>query len=72
MANLLVRISKGYKIPEWKFVTFLIFNQYVYLGRVINDQWNHSQEINSRIEKDKNAYLKMMNLFGSRDLTLNT
>lgn len=46
--------------------------QYIYLGTVINDQWDNSQEIKCRIEKARSAFVRMKTLFTSRDLTLDT
>lgn len=45
---------------------------YTYLGTNINERWDHSVEIKCRIEKARATFVKMGNLFKSRDLNLNT
>lgn len=47
-------------------------NKYIYLGTIINDQWDPSQEVKCRIEKSRNVFIKMASVLKSRDLTLNT
>ena len=38
-------------------------NKFTYLGTIVNEQWDHSQEIKSRIEKASAVYTRMSNLF---------
>lgn len=46
--------------------------KYTYLGSTINDQWDHGLEIRCRIEKARNAFVKMSKLLKSRELNLKT
>jgi hypothetical protein len=45
--------------------------KYTYLGTIVNEQWDHSQEIKSRIEKARGAFNNMSRLFKSHNLDLN-
>ena len=47
-------------------------NKYTYLGTNIDDEWNHSLEIRTRIEKARAAFTKMKKVFTSHDLQLTT
>ncbi|CAG9834953.1 unnamed protein product [Diabrotica balteata] len=44
--------------------------QYNYLGTIINEFWDNTQEIKCRIGKTKSAFLTMSSMFKSNDLTL--
>lgn len=44
--------------------------QYTYLGTMINENWNNSQEIRCRIEKARAAFIKMNTLFKSHNLSM--
>ena len=43
-----------------------------YLGTIINESWDNTQEIKCRIGKAKSAFLTMSSVFKSHDLTLET
>lgn len=43
---------------------------YLYLGSMLNEQWDNSQEIKIRIEKARAAFIQMSKLFKSHNLTL--
>ena len=43
---------------------------YIYLGIVLNEQWDHSQEIKARIEKARAAFNQMSKLFKTHNLRL--
>lgn len=43
---------------------------YTYLGTVLNNQWDHSQEIKSRIEKARTTFIQMSKLFKTHNLSL--
>lgn len=47
-------------------------NKYTYLGTNINDNWDHSVEIRTRIEKARTAFIRMKKVFTSHDLQLTT
>ncbi|KAL1447016.1 hypothetical protein WDU94_015647 [Cyamophila willieti] len=47
-------------------------SQYTYLGTIINESWDNSQEIRCRIGKAKTAFLTMAKVFKSHNLTLET
>lgn len=55
---------KGNKVKQVK--------TYTYLGTVINQQWDHSQEIKCRIEKARKGFNDMSKLFKSHDVGLHT
>lgn len=46
--------------------------KYNYLGTNLNNQWDHSKEILSRIEEARAVFIKMNNVFKSHDLKLTT
>lgn len=67
-------ISKTIRQPE---ITLKIENeeieqvhQYKYLGCWLNDQWDHSQQIKSRIEIARNCFFKMRDLLCNREFNL--
>lgn len=43
---------------------------YTCLGTIVNEQWGHSQEIKSRIEKARAAFIQMSKLFKTHNLNL--
>lgn len=43
---------------------------YTYLGTILNEQWDHSQEIKTRIEKARAAFIQMSKLFKTHNLNL--
>lgn len=45
-------------------------SEFTYLGTVVNEQWDHSQEIKVRIEKARSAFKSMDKLFKSHNLNL--
>lgn len=45
--------------------------QYTYLGTIINENWDNSQEIRCRIETARSVFIKMSSLFKSHNLNLN-
>uniref|UniRef100_A0A8D9EVT2 Reverse transcriptase domain-containing protein n=1 Tax=Cacopsylla melanoneura TaxID=428564 RepID=A0A8D9EVT2_9HEMI len=47
-------------------------SQYTYLGTMINEAWDNSQEIRCRIGKAKSTFLTMGSVFRSHNLTLET
>uniref|UniRef100_A0A8D8YBA7 Craniofacial development protein 2 n=3 Tax=Cacopsylla melanoneura TaxID=428564 RepID=A0A8D8YBA7_9HEMI len=47
-------------------------SQYTYLGTIINEQWDNSQEIRCRIGKAKSTFNEMSAVFKSHNLTLET
>lgn len=47
-------------------------SKYTYLGNVLNDQWDHSQEIRCSIEKARAVFLKMISVFENRSITSTT
>lgn len=47
-------------------------SQYTYLGTIINENWDNTQEIKSRIGKARSTFNQMSAVFKSHDLTLET
>ncbi|CAG9839360.1 unnamed protein product [Diabrotica balteata] len=47
-------------------------SQYNYLGTIINESWDNTQEIKCRIIKSKSLFLTVSSVFKSHDLTLKT
>uniref|UniRef100_A0A8D8S265 Reverse transcriptase domain-containing protein n=1 Tax=Cacopsylla melanoneura TaxID=428564 RepID=A0A8D8S265_9HEMI len=47
-------------------------SQYIYLGTIINEDWDNSQEIKSRIGKARSTFNQMSAVFKSHDLTIET
>lgn len=47
-------------------------SKYTYLGTNINEQWGHSTEIRTRIEKARAAFIQMKKVLTGRDLSLQT
>ncbi|CAG9837704.1 unnamed protein product, partial [Diabrotica balteata] len=47
-------------------------SQYNYLGTIINESWDNTQEIKCRIGKAKSAFFTMSSVFKSHNLTLKT
>lgn len=47
-------------------------NKYTYLGTTVNESWEHSQEIRSRIGKVRSVFNRMEKVFKSHNLTMNT
>ena len=45
-------------------------SKYSYLGTIVNEQWEQSQEIKSRTERARAVFNKMKNIFTSHDLTM--
>jgi hypothetical protein len=45
---------------------------YKYLGCLLNEKWDYSQEVKTRIEQARSAFVKMRNLLSKRELSLNT
>lgn len=47
-------------------------HRYIYLGTIINDQWDPAEEVKSRIGKARAIFNKMSNLFKNHGLAMNT
>ena len=47
-------------------------SKFSYFGTIVNEQWDYSQEIKSRVGKGRVVYSRINSLFKSHDLTMNT
>ena len=45
-------------------------HKYIYLSTIMNNQWNHSQEIRCQIEKSRAVFNRMANVLKSHDLSM--